>query len=145
MSSEEKSPGFEPAIVPTLRPGKAGGVRAKNRQERTEALCRAGLRLFRERGLAQATVDEITREAGVSKGSFYRYFTDKAALVAAIFAPLEQQMDEAMERCRQAIHAADDDEALRAAYGVLAQTLAVMIFGSAEVVELYLRAQPSTG
>ena len=33
--------------------------------------------LFLERGIETVTIDEITREAGVAKGSFYRYFDDK--------------------------------------------------------------------
>ena len=135
MSSEDKS--FEPSIVPTERPGKEGGVRARNRRQRTADLCQAGLRLFRDRGLEATTVDEITREAGVSKGTFYRYFNDKAELVAAIFAPLECAVDAAMDRCREALEEASDAE-LEAAYARLAVELGAVLLGSPETVDLYL-------
>jgi AcrR family transcriptional regulator len=137
MSSEDRP--FEPGIVPAVRPGKADGVRARNRRDRTAALCGAALELFRTRGLEPVTVDEITRAAGVSKGTFYRYFSDKSELVASIFAPLEAHLDEAIARCRVALQAAGDAGAMQQAYGQLAIELGGLLLGSSEVVELYLR------
>lgn len=137
MSSDDKP--FEPAIVPAQRPGQEGGVRARNRQQRTADLCEAGLRLFRERGLEATTVDEITKLAGVSKGSFYRYFNDKSELVHALFAPLEAAVDAAMNRCRDAIEEASDAEQLERAYAQLAAELAGVLLGSPQAVDLYLR------
>lgn len=43
----------------------------------------AALRVIRTKGYAAATVDDICREAGVSKGSFFHYFPDKEALALA--------------------------------------------------------------
>ena len=62
--------------VPPQRPGKAGGKRARNRQQRTDALIEAGLQLFLERGVENVPIDDIAREAGMAKGNFYRYFDD---------------------------------------------------------------------
>ena len=42
------------------------------------------MRAFLERGIESVSIDDITREAGVAKGSFYRYFADKDALVGAV-------------------------------------------------------------
>lgn len=112
-------------------------MRARNRQQRTADLCQAGLRLFRERGLEATTVDEITREAGVSKGTFYRYFNDKAELVGAIFAPLQAAVHGAMQRCREALEEASDAE-LEAAYATLAIELGEVLLGSPQTVDLYL-------
>ncbi|MEQ9319967.1 MAG: helix-turn-helix domain-containing protein, partial [Polyangiaceae bacterium] len=123
--------------MPAERPGQEGGVRARNRRQRTADLCRAGLTLFREQGLEATTVDEITRAAGVSKGTFYRYFNGKAELVGAIFAPLEAALDAAMTRCREALEAASDAE-LEAAYARLAVELGAVLLGSPETVDLYL-------
>jgi len=64
-----------PAVRPELRqPGVALGPRA----ERTIAkILDATRQIFLARGYAGTTVDEITRVAGVSRGSFYTYFPSK--------------------------------------------------------------------
>jgi AcrR family transcriptional regulator len=64
-----------PAVLPQLRqPGLALGPRA----ERTIAkILDATRQIFLARGYAGTTVDEITRVAGVSRGSFYTYFPSK--------------------------------------------------------------------
>ncbi len=38
-------------------------------------------RLFKEKGYEKTTVDEITREAGIGKGTFFNYFPTKEALL----------------------------------------------------------------
>ena len=46
-------------------------------------LLEAALTVIRTKGYGAATVDEICRAAGVSKGSFFHYFADKEALALA--------------------------------------------------------------
>lgn len=41
----------------------------------------AAARLFRERGYARVTVDDIVRQVGVTKGAFYHYFDSKGTLL----------------------------------------------------------------
>ena len=130
---------FEPGRLPTRRPGKAGGVRAKNREERTRALCQAALTLFLARGVEAATVDEITREAGVAKGSFYRYFDDKEQLVVALFAPLRSEVLGAIRRCEQALASQTRPDTLALTYQALAAELAGALLGSTDLVRLYLQ------
>jgi TetR/AcrR family transcriptional repressor of nem operon len=43
----------------------------------------AALTVIRTKGYADATVDELCRAAGVSKGSFFHHFADKEALAIA--------------------------------------------------------------
>ena len=131
--------GYQPDIVPTQRPGKEGGARAKNREQRTQALCEAALELFLDGGIEATTVDDITRGAGVAKGSFYRYFSDKAAVVEALLSPLEAEMDGAMQRCEQRLRGAAEPQELTAAYAGLAAELGAMLFASPLVVKLYLQ------
>lgn len=52
--------------------------------ERPREICAAALDVFAERGFAAAKLDEIARRAGVSKGTLYLYFTDKAELFRAV-------------------------------------------------------------
>jgi AcrR family transcriptional regulator len=47
-------------------------------------LLEAAEAVFVERGIARATVDEITGRAGVAKGTFYLYFTSKDEVVQAL-------------------------------------------------------------
>ncbi len=137
MSTEKGD--FEPAIVPKQRPGKEGGARERNRRARTNAICEAALELFLEHGLEQTTVEEITKAASVAKGSFYRYFPDKAGVVDALFVPLEETMDAAFERCHVALAEAATAEELNNAYGGLAQELSGVVFGAEKQVRLYLQ------
>jgi TetR/AcrR family transcriptional repressor of nem operon len=46
-------------------------------------LLNAALALFRERGYADTTVDDLCRAAEVTKGSFFHYFSSKEALALA--------------------------------------------------------------
>jgi AcrR family transcriptional regulator len=45
----------------------------------------ASLELFKERGYAAVTVDDITQAAGVAKGTFYTYFATKSDIIAEEF------------------------------------------------------------
>jgi len=49
-----------------------------------EALVRAGQTLFSEHAVDAVAIDDIVREAGVAKGSFYKHFPDKEALLTAV-------------------------------------------------------------
>ena len=52
--------------------------------ERPREICAAALDVFAEKGFAAAKLDEIARRAGVSKGTLYLYFKDKAELFRAV-------------------------------------------------------------
>jgi AcrR family transcriptional regulator len=54
-------------------------------QEKEHAIYEAALELFAERGYAGTAVPDIARLAGVSVGTIYRYFSDKDALVNALY------------------------------------------------------------
>jgi len=54
--------------------------RAHSRDERRARLLDAARRVFGQKGYHPATVDDITREAGVAKGTFYLYFPEKPAI-----------------------------------------------------------------
>ena len=52
--------------------------------ETVEAIVEAATRILGRRGWARFTTNEVAKVAGVSIGSLYQYFPNKAALVAAI-------------------------------------------------------------
>ncbi len=53
-------------------------------EARRDELLDAAQRLFTRHGLAQTSVADIAAEAGVAKGSVYRYFESKEALLSAL-------------------------------------------------------------
>ena len=52
--------------------------------ERPREICAAALDVFAEKGFAAAKLEDIARRAGVSKGTLYLYFADKAELFRAV-------------------------------------------------------------
>jgi AcrR family transcriptional regulator len=52
--------------------------------ERPQQILEAAFRIFGSRGLHQATLDDVAREAGITKGTIYLYFPGKAALFSAM-------------------------------------------------------------
>jgi TetR/AcrR family transcriptional repressor of nem operon len=65
-----------------------GHKKASSRQR----ILATGARLFRERGLQGASVNEVMAGAGLTRGGFYAHFEDKDALVAGT---LHEMFDEA--------------------------------------------------
>jgi len=53
-------------------------------EDRPREICAAALEIFAEKGFAAAKLDDIARRAGVSKGTLYLYFKDKAELFQAV-------------------------------------------------------------
>lgn len=127
-----------PAPTPR-RPGPQGGVRDTNRRERMNALADAALELFLARGLEGVTIDDITQAAGVAKGTFYRYFEDKAALVDFLLEPVRRELLQGLVTCGEALEAARDVEAMFEAYRAVAAIIAGAIVQHPGVVRLYLQ------
>ena len=48
--------------------------------------------VFRERGFAKATAEEISTKAGVGYGTFYLYFTDKRQALHTILSEVDDQL-----------------------------------------------------
>jgi AcrR family transcriptional regulator len=62
-----------------------GIIRQKRKLETRNLLIEAGLRLFAERGLELATLDDVAQSAGFTKGAIYRQFPSKGAFLLALF------------------------------------------------------------
>ena len=62
-STRKKSPAVRPRKTPSTRPGPEGGARDANRKARTQAIARAALELFLQRGVEAVSVDDVVRRA----------------------------------------------------------------------------------
>jgi AcrR family transcriptional regulator len=59
----------------------APGLRERKKMKTREAIRREALRLFETKGYAGTTVEQIAQAADVSPSTFFRYFSNKAALL----------------------------------------------------------------
>lgn len=93
-----------PHSVAVPRPPLTGSAPAKiSRRERRTADVRqrlfdAALKLFAQRGFLKTTVEDITEEADVGKGTFFNYFPSKEQL-------LDSFSDSRIEKIRRALDA----------------------------------------
>ncbi len=65
-------------------------ARVIDKEEKRCDIARASIDLFCEKGIAQTTIDEIARSAGVAKGTVYLYFKNKEEIVFAIWDMIAQ-------------------------------------------------------
>lgn len=102
-------------------------------------MCESALTLFLAKGIESTTIDDITQKAGTAKGSFYRYFEDKTAIVETIFLPTFHAMKAALDTALEAIKQARSIDDLHRAYEGLAADIGWAIFAMPDVVLLYLQ------
>ena len=62
------------------------------REKIREKLMQEGERLFTSFGLKKVSIDEIVQAAGIAKGSFYSFYTNKEHLYMDISGNLQQKM-----------------------------------------------------
>lgn len=71
--------------------------RADARRNRERILC-AAARLIAEKGIDCTSMDDVAHEAGVGKGTLYRRFGDRAALLRALISEPEQELQDNLIR-----------------------------------------------
>ncbi|MFW5742751.1 MAG: TetR/AcrR family transcriptional regulator [Spirochaetota bacterium] len=74
------------------------GRREENNRRTKAAIVDNALRLFNERGYDEVTVEEITRAAGVAKGTFYSYFAVKSDIIVEEFWKIDRYYAEYASR-----------------------------------------------
>ncbi|ROP62241.1 TetR family transcriptional regulator [Enterobacter sp. BIGb0383] len=80
--------------------------RTRAEMEETRATLLATARkVFSERGYAETSMDDLTAQAGLTRGALYHHFGDKKGLLAAVV----DQLDNEMDRRLQAISDNADD------------------------------------
>lgn len=71
---------------------------AERRAATTEAILKAGRRLFGERGFAATTIDDIADAARVAKGAVYHHFATKEAVFEAVFDAVSRDLVAEVDR-----------------------------------------------
>src|SRR6185312_16530364 len=62
-----------------------GIIQRRRKAETRTLLLEAGLRVFAERGIEAATLDDVADAAGFTKGAIYRQFHSKGAFLLGLF------------------------------------------------------------
>ena len=121
-----------------MSPRRSQARREERREERRGALVDAAIAQLRERGLSEASVDDIVRTAGVAKGTFYLYFDTKDDALNAV----AERLVEGVGRLVEATLAAADRSPLER---VLALGQAVSQVGrepyERELIEVFHRPE----
>lgn len=68
-----------------LQPGRTRPRGAAARDRARQAILEAALRLFAERGYIGVRVEDIAREAGISRATFYKHFAERDEILAGLF------------------------------------------------------------
>jgi AcrR family transcriptional regulator len=70
--------------------------RQQQKEETARKIFESAVRLFREQGFERTTVEEITRDAGVAKGTFFAHFPNKEAVLDHIGSVQMQRVADAI-------------------------------------------------
>lgn len=124
---------------PRKRPGKPDGPRAQNREKRSQSLMDSALERFLEHGIDAVRIDDITQGAGVAKGSYYRYFSGKSALVDALFEDMRRDLETYFNACEESLSKATNASELVPAYLVFAGQLVEFAGAHRDEIRLYLQ------
>lgn len=75
---------------------KAGEWQEKKQDLARGVIWNAAMELFAERGYEQVTIEEIARAAGVSRRTYFRYFSSKADLIGQAIVSYGQLLERAI-------------------------------------------------
>src|SRR5438552_13054507 len=108
----------------------------ENGLDRRTQILDAALVCFAKRGFHQASMHDISAEAGISVGLIYRYFENKEAVIAAMADRHKKEIGEVLERARQAQTLLESREILFTAHCCENEPRVISAF----VVDLYAEA-----
>src|SRR6266852_2398129 len=77
-------------------------TRIESTADRREQILKAAMICFAKRGFHQASMHDISAEAGISVGLIYRYFQNKEAVISAMADRHKREIQGILERARQA-------------------------------------------
>ena len=105
-------------------------------QDRRAQILEAAVVCFAKRGFHQTSMHDISAEAGISVGLIYRYFENKEAVISAMAARHKEEIQEMLERARQAPTLLESLEILFTAHCCENEPRVISAF----VVDLYAEA-----
>src|SRR6267378_3203662 len=108
--------------------------------DRRTQILDAAVVCFAKRGFHQASMHDISAEAGISVGLIYRYFQNKEAVIAAMADRHKKQSHEILERARQASSLRESLETLFTAHCGETEPQVTAAF----VVDLFAEASRNT-
>src|SRR5437660_2883060 len=108
--------------------------------DRRTQIVDAAVVCFAKRGFHQASMHDISAEAGISVGLIYRYFQNKEAVISAMADRHKQEIHEILERARQAPGLLESLEVLFTAHCGETEPQVVSAF----VVDLFAEASRNT-
>jgi AcrR family transcriptional regulator len=76
--------------------------RGRPRTELKHVIYEAALTLFRERGFARTSVDDVVAAAGVAKGTFFNFFPSKLDVMKAYYAAIDVEVADCRDRMEPA-------------------------------------------
>jgi len=75
---------------------------ARRAEETRERIDRTALRLFAEKGVDQATINDIATGAGVAEGTIYRHYKNKEELIWGLFSSNYAALADRLDRLQEA-------------------------------------------
>ncbi|WP_025849476.1 TetR/AcrR family transcriptional regulator [Paenibacillus ehimensis] len=73
-------------------------LRASRKQELKNLIFAQSIKLFKEKGFDNVTVEEITQACGIAKGTFYNYFPKKEAVLLHLAVSQLESVHESIQR-----------------------------------------------
>lgn len=125
--------------------GSVIGKRESNRARRSADLGSAGLEAFLDGGYAGASVEKIAAAAGVARGTFYLYHSNKEALFCDLLDRLSVPLLAAIEHARDSIRQSGSVEEAQSVYSRLGAEIATVLSGRLPLVRLMLAEARSAG
>ncbi|HJI80412.1 MAG TPA: TetR/AcrR family transcriptional regulator [Eggerthellaceae bacterium] len=93
----------EPEPEPVVSSAPASGLRERKKEQTRQALEETILRLVIEKGYENVTVEEVCEQVGISRKTFFNYFSSKrAAVLGRSYIPSKDMFLEAMEKYPEA-------------------------------------------
>lgn len=95
--------------LPLAEGPRLAGARPGPRQPelRSSEILDAAASLFVEKGVAATSIDDIVERAGVAKGTFYHYFSDRTAMLDALRERYAQRFADDAKRADEACETSD--------------------------------------
>lgn len=75
-----------------------GGLRERKKRETKKRLTEKGIALFLEKGIDDTTLDEIAAAAGISRRTFFYYFTSKDEILLSLQSGIGEMLADAVRK-----------------------------------------------